>query len=239
MNIAIIEDNTDDKDALCSYIEAYCSEHYFVVDVKTFCSGEELLESFKPGAFDLLFVDVFLPGMTGVDTARKIRETDRDCLLVFITVSSDFAMDGFLVQASGYVVKPIDSVKMANAMHACRFVFERNRRTIALPYRKDNIYVSIADLLYVETKGKDIIFHMKSGELRTRLSLRTLEEHLGGIPFLRCNRSFIINMNYVDRMQKDDFVMRNGDVVPIRKNNRGEIKIAMTKFTAGQLLDFG
>jgi len=232
MNIAILEDNQADRDALCSYIRLYCRENCFVAHIESFDTGEALLDAFSPSSYDLIFLDIFLPGISGVDTALKIRETDRDCMLVFLTDSPDFTMDGFMVQAAGYVVKPISRIKMSNAMHACRFVFEQNSRAIELSVGGKDILISIADLLYVEVFGRDTVFHMKRGNLKSRLSLEIVEKRLSGAPFLRCNRSYIINMNYVDDMREDDFLMRNGDLVPIRKNNRKEIRMAMANFTA-------
>ena len=233
MNIAVLEDNKNDRREICSYIESYCKANCFEAHIKLYCNGEALFVDFEPGHFDLLFIDIFLPGISGVEVARKIRETDRDCMFVFITISPDFALDGFSVQAAGYVVKPISLKKMSDAMHACRFVFERNVREIELPVGGKDLRVSIADLIYVEVHGKDTILHMKKGELKTRLPLETVEKHLGGVPFLRCNRSYIINMNHVEEMLRDDFLMHGGGLVPIRKNNRKEIKIAMARFTAG------
>jgi DNA-binding LytR/AlgR family response regulator len=180
----------------------------------------------------LFFLDIYLPGISGVDAAKKIRETDMDCMFVFVTDSPDFALDGYMVQAAGYVVKPVSAQKMADAMHACRFIFERNSRVIELRIGGGTLNVSVADLFYAEVFGKDVVFHMKRGTLRARVPLDSVEKRLGGSPFLRCNRSFIVNMNYVDDMREDDFLMRNGDLVPIRKNNRREIRIAMAGFTA-------
>jgi len=232
MKIALLEDKPIDLCVLLSYIQAYCRKHCFAADIESFGTGEALLDAFCPGAFDLLFLDIFLSGLSGLETARKIRETDRDCMLVFITESPDFAMDGFLVGAAGYVVKPVSQEKMSNAMHACRFVFERDSRAIELPVGGENIPISVADIFYAEVFDKEVIFHMKRGTFKSRLPFETVEKRLGGVPFLRCNRSYIINMNYVDDMREDDFLMRNGDFVPIRKNSRREIRMAMAAFTA-------
>jgi len=232
MKIAVLEDVPADRDALCSYIQSYCQARCYAADIEPFGTGEALLEAFRLGAFDLMFLDILLPGISGVDTARKIRETDRDCMLVFITDSPDFTMDGFSVQAAGYVVKPISREKMSNAMHACRFVFESNSRVIELPVGGGKVMTSVADIIYVEEVGKDAVFHVKRGILRARLPLVAVEGRLGGAPFLRCNRSYIVNMNYVDDMRTDDFLMRGGDIVPIRRNKRKEIRMAMAAFTA-------
>ncbi|MCL2775462.1 MAG: LytTR family DNA-binding domain-containing protein [Oscillospiraceae bacterium] len=232
MNIAVCEDTLSDRDALCAYIQSYCGEHSYNAKINAYGTGEALLDAFSAGAFNLIFLDIFMPGMNGVETAKEIRETDRDCMLVFVTTSADFAMDGFLVQASGYVVKPISREKMAGAMHACRFEFEKNSRTIEIPQGGGCVSVSIADLLYTEVYGKESVFHMKQGKIKSRLPLETVETRLGGSPFLRCHRSYIVNMNYVDDMRDEDFLMRNGDVVPIRVNGRKQVRMAMAGFIA-------
>lgn len=237
MNIAVCEDTQADREALCAYIRDYCSEHAYKCKISVYETGEPLLEAFSPGAFNLLFLDIFMPGISGVEVAQKIRETDPDCLLVFITTSADFAMDGFLVQASGYVVKPISRAKMAGVMHACRYEFEKNSRAIEIPQSGGNVLVSVADLLYVEVFGKKSVFHMKRGNITSRMPLETVESLLGGVPFLRCHRSYIINMNHVDDAREDDFLMNNGDAVPIRINGKNAVKMAMASYIARSPLE--
>ena len=232
MNIAVCDDIRENRVLLCNYIQSYCEQHCYKCNISVFDAAEALLAAFTPGAFNLLFLDIFLPGISGVDAARKIRETDRDCMLVFITDSPDFTMDGFLVQAAGYVVKPINRTKMEGAMHACRFEFEKSSRAIEIPQSGGNLLVSITDLVYVEVYDKESIFHMKRGKVVTRIPLETVEARLGGSPFLRCHRSYIVNMNYVEDMRSESFLMENGHTVPIRKSGRREAKMAMANFIA-------
>ena len=233
MNIAVCEDNASDSDILCAYIGDYCRKHCYEGNLSVFGTGEALLDAFSPGRFDLVFMDIYLPGLSGVETAGKIREKDHDVMLVFITVSRDFTAEGFELQASGYVVKPIDRINMDKALHMCRGQFEKNGRIVEIPVSGGNLAVSIADLLYVEINNKEAVFHMKRGKVKSRISLDGLEARLGGEPFLRCHRSYIINMNYVDDMKENDFLMRNGDIVPIRVNGRKEVRMAMARFVAG------
>jgi len=232
MKIAICEDKASDSAKLCAYISNYCEQHCYDGQIVIFETGEALLDAFSSGAFDLIFLDIIMPGISGMDAARKIRETDRDCSLVFITVSEDYALDGFLVNAKGYVVKPLKQDVMGSVMHTLRRDFESNSRLIEIPLSGESIMISISDLLYAEVYDKKAIFHMKRGKLTARLPLDELEARLGGIPFLRCHRSYIINMNYVDDMRDNDFLMRNGDIVPMRINGRKEVRMAMAKFTA-------
>lgn len=233
MRIAVCEDNASENAALCAYVEAYCKRRGYECEIVTFESGEALLAAFSPGAFDILFLDIFLPGISGMDAARKIRETDRDCLLIFITLSQSFTMEGFLVQATGYLVKPIDREQLNNTLHMCRQLFERNGRMIAIPLSSREQSISAAGLLYVEVFDKEVVFHMKKGNFTIRLPLDKVEAQLFGEPFLRCHRSYIVNMNHVADMRTEYLVMSNGDLVPMRKNGRKEVRIAIANFFAG------
>ena len=117
MNIAVCEDIASDCDLLCAYIQDYCNKHCYEASISSFETAEALLDAFSESGFDLVFLDIILPGISGVDAAAEIRKTDRDCMLMFITVSRDHAVDGFDLQASGYVVKPYDRAKLYNALH--------------------------------------------------------------------------------------------------------------------------
>ena len=236
MRIAICEDDPSDREKLKSYIDSYCHRHCYHGEVSLFGSGEYLLKAFFPGAFDLLFLDIYLPGISGMKTARQIRESDRDCLLVFITNSENHSMEGFLVQASGYVVKPLKAEQMDSTLHMCRQAFERNSRMITVPLAGEKRSLPLANLLYVEVIDKNSIFHMKNGTLTVRLPLDEIEVKLGGEPFLRCHRSYIVNMNHVAGLSDPDLLLDNGDTVPIRKNGRKEVKMAIAGFIAGMPL---
>ena len=233
MKIAICEDLSADNGKLCGFIRNYCETHCYDGEISSFKTGEALLEATVSGAFDIYFLDIVLPGISGVETARKIRKIDQDCFIVFVTVSRDYMPEGFEVLAAGYVEKPIDDERMSRVMHNCRSVFERNSRMITIPFKGESLNISVADLLYVEVYDKECVFHMKRGDIKTRLSLEAAFKLLGGIPFLRCHRSYIVNMNYVDDMREENFVMVGGDVVPIRKNGRRETRLAMVEFIAG------
>jgi DNA-binding LytR/AlgR family response regulator len=235
IRIAVCEDDSAERVALCSYIESYCERYLYHGEITTFESGEALLEVFAPGAFDLYFIDIYLPGLSGMDTARKIRESDRDCLFIFTTCSENHTMDGFMINASGYVAKPLKREQMDAAMHMCRQTFERSSRVIPVPVAGQVQHIRVVDILYVEVFDKDTVFHMKNGKLTAHLPLDEIESRLGGVPFLRCHRSFIVNMNQVADLRDNDFLMHSGDAVPIRVNGRKKVRIAMANFLAGEL----
>lgn len=238
MNIAVCEDQASDRTLLCDTIENYFARMGYAGELSLFETGEDLLTDFSPGKFDIVFLDIFLPGISGVDAARKIREADPDCMLLFTTISLDHALDGFEVQASGYVVKPIDQEKMDRALYMCREVLSKNARTIQIPSgRNGEIALPLGNILYIEVYGKSALFHLHGGVFEVRQPLDEIEQRLGGVPFLRCHRSYIVNMNHINEIDSESFVMKNGDFVPMRKNGRKEVKIAFSRFLAKQALE--
>lgn len=233
MKIAICEDNATDLEVLSGYITKSLSRLGCGGEIVTFESAEELLENFSKGVFNILFLDVYLPGMSGMEAARKIRETDRDCLLVFVTISPDFALEGFAVQASGYVVKPLSQSKLDDALYMCRETLRRNGRVVQVASgREGSVAIPVMNIRYVEVENKLTRFHTSGGEITAYLTLDEVEAMLGGEPFLRCHRSYLVNMNYVKEMGVQDFRLAGGELVPVRKNGRKEIRLAMSRFLA-------
>jgi len=230
MNIAVCEDNADEREAICAYMKAYCERNCFESNLRVFNSGETLLSAFTPGAFDLVFLDIFMPGLNGVDTAKKIRETDPDCALIFTTVSNAHALDAFSVQALGYVTKPIESDRIEKALRLCRELFARSGRLIEVKSEYQTIQIPARHIVYAEVYAKCTVLHMINGDtVKTYTPLDEIEEKLG-VPFLRCHRSYLVNMKYVKDAQTDSFLMQNGDSVPLRQSKRSELKMALGKF---------
>ncbi len=232
MNIAICEDNADDTLLLQRHMENYLKSKSCHGVIRSFSSAEELLAAYSPGAFDLIFLDIYLPGISGMEAARTIRLTDRDCLFVFTTVTPDFSMEGFLVQAGGYMLKPINAHKLETTLHMCREVFERSARVIEIPQTGGMLPLFLSQIEYIEIYGNDALFHTRKDVIKTRMSLSEIEEKLGDKAFLRCHRSYIVNMNHVAEIGEQDFKMTGGHIVPIRKNGKKEIRLALTRFKA-------
>lgn len=233
MRIALCEDQRDDAAALHTYIKDYFARMGYAGEVCLFEDGETLLAAFTPAAFDIVFLDIYLPGISGIDVARRIREQDADCRLIFLTMSTDHSMDGFEVLATGYLVKPIDQAKMDRTLYMCRDLFLQSARTIELTLgRERTVALPLPKIRYIEVNNKAVKFHMDSSVFEARLTLDEVEAMLGGLPFLRCHRSYIVNLNHVTEIRADDFVMRGGDLVPMRANGKREVRLAYAKFMA-------
>lgn len=238
MKIAVCEDNATQLDAICGYIKSYCKRNCYINDIHRFTSAEAFLEVFSPGKFPLVFLDIYLNGMSGIDAARKIREIDPNCTLVFITSSSEHALEAFSVKATTYINKPLKKESVEEALDMCGKVLNKNARIIRVPAGYgETLVIPLTAIRYVEVSGKKAQFYIGRETISARMPLDKIEEMLDGDPFLRCHRSFIVNMNYVDAVRDDSFLMKNGSLVPIGRNNRVQIRLAMTQFMTRRSLE--
>jgi len=237
VKIAVCEDNAEDRTLICDYIQDYMTRHSYDAEVIPFTDGESLLEAFPSECFELLFLDILLPGISGIDTARTIREMDQHCKLMFITTSPDYMAESFTVQTSDYVVKPIKRENMDRTMTAFYETLEKSSRKIEVPVgRGGSVGIAVAKIEYIEAFGKLTVFCMHDSVVETQLSISEVEELLSDEPFLRCHRSYIINMNHVKDIFEDYFLMKNGGTVPLPTRNRRQLRLRVTGFLAGRSL---
>ena len=113
MNIAIVDDRKTDSDRLVGFIDTYAEQHRLQWGaMDRFSSGEEFLGAFTAGKYDLIFLDIYMDGITGMETAKRIRRADHGCRIIFITTSPEFAVESYDVSASFYLLKPIEKKKV-------------------------------------------------------------------------------------------------------------------------------
>ena len=237
MCIAIYEDDAADAAEIRCYLEQHFAHNGFIGDINIYASGEALLSAFSPGAFDVVFLDIYLSGLNGVEAARAIRARDPNCAIVFITANPGHTPEGFALRAASYVVKPITREQMDTALLQCRRVFLKNARYIELKTRGQSARIPLPKVLYVETLNKATSVFTEEGVVKTYMPLEEIERQLGGKPFLRCHRAFIVNMLHVEDVLENSFLMRGGAMVPIRKNGMKDVRRIVSEFFSERLFE--
>ena len=236
MNIAICEDRAADRAAITGYIRDYCARNAYACGVDAFDSGEALLSAWELGDYCAAFLDIYLPGLSGLEVARKIRENDPECPIVFITVSEEYALECYGLSAQGYVLKPIQAEAVEKALAACRQAFEKNSRGILVTVAGEPVNIALPKVRFIEVYHNETLFHMENGVVSARIPLDEVERRLRGAPFLRCHKSFIINMNHVGEIGRDALTMKDGRRVPIRKNGSREVRVMLARYMSGHTL---
>jgi DNA-binding LytR/AlgR family response regulator len=237
MNIAIGEDKAQDREAIRSILDDYIKQNGYVGEISVFVSGEELLDTLSLGLFDVIFLDIYMGCINGIETAKRIREIDPTCVIIFITSSKDHSLESYSVRGSAYVIKPIREKEMQNALFQCREIFLRNALYIEIRADRTDVKIPLIKIYYVEIFGNYALFHTIAGEYKARMTLDEVEQKLGGKPFYRCHQSYIINSNHVGGLGGNDIMMKNGDAVPMRKNGRDAIRTELAAVMSSRMFE--
>lgn len=238
MNVAICDDNMEDIEKIRTLLIEHFDKNGYTGEVDTFTNGEALLDAFSIRQFDVVFLDIYMTGMDGMKTARKLREIDPHFILVFISISRDHAMESYSLCANSYVPKPIQRADMDKAFRQCQNMFLKNARFVEVMSDRRKIKIPLIKILYIETYGRETLFHTTDREIRTTASmpLDNLLKTLGNA-FLRCHRSYVVNLNHVNAIQPNDFQMRDGSLVPLRQRGRAELRNAYGNFISDRLFE--
>lgn len=225
MNIAIIDDAAEDRRLLSDYISRYCKSHTIFVEVEPFCNGETFLAVFGKKKFDVIFLDIFMDGIDGMDAARRIRDRDSNCLLIFTTSSQEFAVESFRVRAFHYLVKPFTFERFSEVMDLCETVLLRQARYIEVKEGRENVRILLRDILYADYSNHYVQIHTKRRMIRTYTPFVEFSPQLLSQPqFLYCYRNCIVNMDEVAAMDEKDFILHSGERVPIGRTLRPTVR---------------
>lgn len=216
LRVAVCEDSDQDASRLTAMIQ----KSGIPAVVTLFESGGAFLASLPVGRYDLVFFDIYMKGITGVEAARVLREADTDCGVIFTTTSQQHMPEAFDVGAEQYLVKPVNSDKLAKALKKRAELTERLQKTCSVNVRGRLMEVPLDDILYVEVYNHNCLLHTLTGVVETKsgMSIDDFSQLLPAPRFVRCHKSYMVNMSYV-REVKRDFIMQNGHTVYIRRGD--------------------
>ena len=224
MNIAIIEDSGQELSLLERCLQSYLSSRQVYRVIDTYTSGEAFLENWPSKSYDLVFLDILMEGISGIEVARKIRETDSECLLIFISSSKEYALQGFEVRAFDYLLKPLSEERFQKTMDLCQNELAKHIRYIEVKESRTLVKIPLNEIIYTDYYNHYIQIHTAARRIRSYQQFDVFSPLLLCYPqFLCCYRNCIVNMDHVDSVDKHDFVMENGERVPITRGNRNSI----------------
>ncbi len=230
MKIAICDDQhlfIDELSTMINKILFNLEEDY---NIETFNSGEELLKKLNnaPSDYDIIFLDILMGGITGMETAKKIRENIDNTPIVFFTSTPEFALEGYEVNAINYLLKPINFDKVKSILVNLKqdsnntnnkFSFNVNNDIYSVDFNDINFFEVINRIVYIDTvsndKFKNIGFYQK---------LDTLESELSEKGFIRSHRSYLVNMKNIKHISSESIIFLDGSEAPMSRRKRNIIK---------------
>lgn len=228
----------DDEQEQCSYIErllcTYGEKRECSVEVKTFNSAESFLFGYERHQFDVLLLDIQMGGISGMELAREIRKSNDAVGIVFVTAVSELAAQGYDVSALHYLLKPIVPEKLYACLDRVRAEIENSEEHFLL-VQSDGSALRIAesDIRYAEAVSRGTAVHTTS---KKHMS----PEHFGSFSvkfsdsFVRCHRSYCVNLRFVERISKYELTLDNGELIPVSRRLYSDVNEAFIRFYRGQ-----
>lgn len=231
LQIAIVEDERSNQEQLCEYITRYGAETGEEFSIRCFMSGEAFLREYD-GRYDLVLLDVEMPGKDGMETARFLRKIDEQTVLVFITNMAQYAIQGYMVQALDYILKPISyiSFKMRFARALGRVDYQKDAQ-ILLDCNGQIVRIAVRSILYVEIQQKRLCYHTEQGDYTLRGTLKSVEDMLAKYPFAKGNYWYLVNLARVSTIGAKTLFIGDGDTeLPVSRGCRAELLAAFNDY---------
>lgn len=232
MRIAIVDDVRLDAGLLQSYLQRYQEEGIGEWEIMLYSCGEDFLARYQP-MFDLVILDIDMPGLNGVDIARRIRAMGDNVVLMFVTNMPQYALQGYAVDAVDYLIKPVSyeefSLKLKKAQ---RYIRLNQSAQLTLHTANGVALVQSDQLLYVESSLHYLTYHTLDGDYRVRGSLSQAEAELPPSLFVRCGGSFLVNLRHVRGVDKQD-VLVGEERVKLSRGKRLDFMEKFSKYLGG------
>ena len=239
MRIAIVDDEPEVcgvvRDYLTHILEKYWAEKAAQMEVEVFDSAESVLEVFEQRTYDLLILDIRMPGIGGMEAARRIRNQSSDVGIIFLTSSEEYLMEGYRVFADGYFLKTegMDEEGFRAALARVLERREKAARVLQVQYNGQPLEILLNKIYYVDLSGGRLHIALAKHDLcLTRpYTYDWATEQLGHDPrFLECYHRVLVNMDVIERMDKESFVLTNGAEIPISQRRRSGVRTSYMQY---------
>ena len=231
-NVVIIEDESSAAELLKSYILRYSESIGEDMKVVWYADAISFLENYK-GNFDIVFADIELPVMDGMDMAKRLRAMDEKAVIVFVTQMAQYAVKGYEVNALDFILKPVSYTEFSlKMMRILNYLKEHENIKLTLKTVDGVVCVSLGDLKYVEVLNHKLTYHTKTGNFTEYGQLMQLEKKLPSGAFARCSNSYLVNLKYVTSV-KGQTLFIGEEELPISHGKKKEFIKCLAAYFGG------
>lgn len=227
-NIAIVEDDENDAKLISSFIERYGSENGNAFKITRFANAITFLTGYN-SVYDAVFIDIQMPHMDGMEAATRLRELDSSVLIVFITNMSNYAVKGYSVNATDFIVKPVQHSNFTAMMAKIIRLIENSAETVMIKSPSGRIKLRLDSIIYLEVIGHRVIYHTDNGDFTVWETLKAQEALLPKDRFAKCNNYCIINLKHVVGMIDNNVKLKNY-LIPVSRSQKKSFDSKLLSF---------
>lgn len=230
----VVEDEPSEAQRLIDFVRRYGAAHDEVFQITWIKSAMEMLAD--GGRYDLVLLDIDLPGISGMEAAQLLRVYDEQTPIIFVTNLAKYAVKGYEVGATGFIVKPVSWGNLSmNLDRALRTIRHNAGRSIMVPTESGMRVIPVNQLVFVEVRGHLLSYHLEDHTvLEARGSLAQLEDELAGAPFVRTDKSCLANMDKIVLIKPQELQMVTGDLLPVSRRRKREVTDSVTDYLGGR-----
>lgn len=233
MKVAIVDDEREMRDILTEYIQRFSRESEIEMEPTVFTSGIQFLENYKL-IFDIIIFDIDMPGLNGIDTARKLREIDQNVVIIFVTNIAQYAIMGYEVDAVDYIMKPISYFDFSMKFHrTVSKAVQKREHLLQIETAEGIRKLRVSSLVYIEVLSHYLYYHTTKRDYKARGNISDIEKELIKYNFVRIHRSYIINLKYVNKVLSKEVTVL-GKIFPVGRNYKDSLKEEYLKYVRGE-----
>lgn len=227
LKIAVCDDNSIELDRLSTLLSAYCKRNAGL-RYHIFESATALLSSMYNTDYDILFLDIMMPDLDGMQAAHEIRKSNKDIKIIFLTSSPEFALESYSIKAFDYLLKPITKVQLYRVLDTLFADQQKPQEYFLVKTKTGFSRIEFSRLSFVEVINKQLYFHLTNGNtIAVNSSLSVFENTLLNRPeFIKIHRSYIVNLWQMSEITSKDFLSISGDCIPISRLLYPKVRVA-------------
>ncbi|MCK4551974.1 MAG: response regulator transcription factor [Tenericutes bacterium] len=228
MHICLVDDDSTQLNYFKIIIEKWANIQNINVEIDFYLSAEEMLfENPESYPFDMIILDIQMAKISGIELAKRIRETDKSVILAFVSGIADYVFEGYEVQAIRYILKPIKQEQVFELLDLVKTKEVEREKFMVLSISGEKKKLKYSDIIYVESMGHYVVFHLEKEEIDYKYNISNLFDELSENNFVKTHRSYIVNLKYVDKITKDKCCLTDSIEIPL---SRSAYKLVNNKF---------
>lgn len=234
IRIAIVEDEKEYVQILKGYLKQYEEMNHVTFRISVFSDGLDIVAGYRPD-YDIILMDIQMKHMDGMKAAEEIRRHDEDVIFIFITTTVQYAVQGYLVDALGYVLKPVPYLAFAQIIKKAQGQLSRlrDREYLNIEVEGGVLRLDLSHITYIESQLHSVMVHTEKGEYLTSGPLKKIEQLLEHKGFAKCHNAYLVNLRHAEGILANDVLLADGTHLPVSRTRKKAFLDALADYIGG------